>query len=77
MARQPVKMHSSEESDGVLSKAVGKIGELFAGLKKTNSAVDGIGKRVDAVEKDLAARPTFSPAALKSASEKLDKMSLE
>ncbi len=76
MARQPVKMRASDESDGMLDKVVGKIGRLFDGLKKTNATVDGLDKRVDTVEKELAARPTFSPAALKRASEKLDKMEL-
>lgn len=76
MARQPVKAHVSDESDAVLDKIIGKIGTLFSGLKKTNTAVDDLGKRVGAVEKDLAARPTFSPAALKRGSEKLDKMEL-
>lgn len=77
MARKPVPMNSSGESDGLLEKITDKIGELFAGLKSTNTTVGGIDSRLEAVEKDLAARPTFSPAAINRASGKLDKMEIK
>ena len=77
MARKPVVVSSSEESDSLLDKITDKVGDLFSGLKATNVSLGGIGTRVEAIEKDLAARPTFSPAALKRASEKLDKLSLK